>query len=108
MLHLIYILAFTVLALIAIVNLFRNLLTLNVAEARRSHSHLGYPLAGTGANQPTKPTPHPELLDESGRVVNEPLLVMRSLSVDDARERLDALYNRSPDIYNEAHEEGNG
>jgi len=108
MLHLIYILAFTVLAVIAIVNLFRNLLTINVAEARRTHSHLGYPFAGAGANSPPRPTPHPELLDESGRVVNEPLLVMRSLSVEDARERLDALYNSSPDGRNETHEEGNG
>lgn len=105
MLHLIYILAFTVLALIAIVNLFRNLLTLNVAEVRRTHSHLGYPFASGGANRQMHPAPHPELLDESGRVVNEPLLVMRSLSVEDARERLDALYNSSPDARSDSRDD---
>jgi hypothetical protein len=42
--------------------------------------------------------PHPELLDETGRVINEPLLVMRSMSVDDAREQLDALFESSPGI----------
>ena len=39
---------------------------------------------------------HPELLDEYGNIVNEPLLVMRSLTVQDAREQLDALYKSSP------------
>jgi hypothetical protein len=39
---------------------------------------------------------HPEMLDENGRVINEPLLVMRSMTVEDARERLDAIYRSSP------------
>ena len=39
---------------------------------------------------------HPELLDEQGKVINEPLLVMKSVSVDDARQQLDALYDSSP------------
>lgn len=111
MLHLIYILAFTILALIAIVNLFRNLLTLNVAEVRRTHSHLGYPLASGEPHRQVQPAPHPELLDESGRVVNEPLLVMRSLSVEDARERLDALYKKSPSVpdpHHDGQENSNG
>jgi hypothetical protein len=40
-----------------------------------------------------RPMPHPELLDQDGQVIREPLLVMRSISVKDAREQLDALYN---------------
>jgi hypothetical protein len=40
--------------------------------------------------------PHPELLDNSGNLIKEPLLVMRSINVDDAREQLDALYEASP------------
>jgi len=39
--------------------------------------------------------PHPEFLDDTGNVINEPLLVMRSINIDDAREQLDALYNSS-------------
>jgi hypothetical protein len=31
-----------------------------------------------------------------GRPITEPLLVVRSLDLDDARERLDNLYNASP------------
>ena len=37
--------------------------------------------------------PHPELLDQDGQVIREPLLVMRSISMKDAREQLDALYD---------------
>ena len=40
--------------------------------------------------------PHPELLDETGNVIEEPLLVMRSVSVQEAREQLDDLYNSEP------------
>jgi hypothetical protein len=39
---------------------------------------------------------HPELLDDTGNLINEPLLVMRSLSVQDARNQLDNLYKSSP------------
>ena len=35
---------------------------------------------------------HPELLDEDGNVTDEPLLVIRSANLEDARQRLDALY----------------
>lgn len=48
------------------------------------------------ANKSNRPTPHPELLDENGRMIDEPLLVMRSMSVEDAREQLDAIYKSSP------------
>lgn len=39
---------------------------------------------------------HPELLDETGKPLNEPLLVMRSMTVEDAREQLDAIFEASP------------
>lgn len=87
MLPLIYIIAFTVLAFLAISNLVRNLMILG-ADSRR-------PVNGSRGQQ-NAPNAHPELLDESGKVVKEPFLVMRSMSMDDARERLDALYKASP------------
>ena len=40
--------------------------------------------------------PHPELLDDNGDPVDEPLLVIRSVSVEDARQRLDSIYQSSP------------
>ena len=85
MLHLLYIIAFTVLAVIAVSNMLSNLVKL-----------------GTEARQPVRPrrdsqrpTSHPELLDDSGDVINEPLLVMRSISIKDARDQLDAIYEAS-------------
>jgi len=95
MLHLIYILAFTVIALLAVSNLIRSLVTLS-AETQKF-----YPpqYNGSGANRASSPRQkpvHPELLDEQGKVIEEPLLVMRSVSVDDARSRLNALYDASP------------
>ena len=53
----------------------------------------------------TQKTIHPELLDERGRPINEPLLVMRSVSVEDARQQLDAIYNSSPNPKKETEEE---
>ena len=85
-----YIIAFAILAVIAVGNLLRNLFTLGAASQRDYR----YP-----PNNPTssaKTASHPELLDETGRVIDEPLLVMRSMSVDDAREHLDSLYRQSP------------
>lgn len=93
MLHLIYILAFTVIALLAVSNLIRSLVTLS-AETQKF-----YPPQYGNSNQisaPAKKPLHPELLDEQGKVIEEPLLVMRSVSVDDARDRLNALYDASP------------
>lgn len=85
MLHLLYVLAFTVLAVLAVSNMIRNLVNL-----------------GTQSRQPMSPrqsdrrsVSHPELLDDSGDVINEPLLVMRSISIKDARDQLDALYDSS-------------
>lgn len=99
MLHLLYIIAFTVIAFFAVSNLIRSLITLgtetqrtgntwNSRRNRNSFSRNGYSSAQTPS--------HPELLDEQGKPLNEPLLVMRSVNVDDAREKLDALYNDSP------------
>lgn len=89
MLHLLYIFAFTILAVLAIVNLVRNLISLGI-ETRR----------GTGSVAMSSPkqarrVPHPELLDDDGNVLDEPLLVMRSISIKDAREQLDAIYESS-------------
>lgn len=91
MLHLIYILVFTAIALLAVSNLIRSLVTLS-AETQKF-----YPPKYSGVDNPSGvKTVHPELLDERGKVIEEPLLVMRSVSVDDARSRLDALYDASP------------
>mgnify|MGYP002777089351 FL=1 len=90
-LHLLYILAFTVIAFLAIGNLVRNLITLGV-ESQRQYPPMGH----ASENRRTPRNPHPELLDENGRMINEPLLVMRSMTVEDAREQLDAIYKASP------------
>ncbi len=88
-LHILYIIAFTVLAVLAIANLVRNLISLGI-ESQRPYGNRS---ASKAANFPP---PHPEFLDDSGQVINEPLLVMRSMTVEDAREKLDALYEASP------------
>jgi hypothetical protein len=96
MLHLVYILAFTVLAFLAVANLIRNLMVLG-SDSRRHYGYKGqFSPNATSADPYVRSVSHPELLDEYGNVVNEPFLVMRSLTVEDARERLDALYNSSP------------
>lgn len=96
-LHLLYIIAFTTLAFLAVGNLIRNLMTLGV-ESQRSQAPrswaMGDPQAA-GAGR-LRIVPHPEFLDTAGNMINEPLLVMRSMSVEDAREQLDALYESSP------------
>lgn len=92
MLHLIYIVVFTAIALLAVSNLIRSLITLS-AETQKF-----YPPKYNNAQKSPRANKqvHPELLDERGQVIEEPLLVMRSVSVDDARSRLDALYDASP------------
>jgi len=83
MLHLLYILAFTVIAFLTINNLIRSLITVSMdsqkrpAKSANSYNPYGYPM-----------TSHPELLDEAGQPINEPLLVIRSLTVEDARQQL--------------------
>ncbi|MBD0336566.1 MAG: DUF2973 domain-containing protein [Cyanobacteria bacterium Co-bin13] len=93
--HFLYIVAFAVLAFLAIGNLIRNLILLG-SDARRSPQANA---AGGGARSgfSGRPVPHPELLDDQGNMIREPLLVMRSISVKDAREQLDALFE-SPDL----------
>lgn len=99
MLQLLYLIAFTALAFLAIGNLIRSLLTLS-RDSQRRYAPTGRSQAEWGRS-PVSTTyaraiPHPELLDERGNPINEPLLVMRSMTVEDAREKLDAIYNSSP------------
>jgi hypothetical protein len=103
MLHLLYITAFTILAGLAITNLVRNLFTLGM-EAQRF-----YPPEPKNTelspSRPFKTISHPEMLDDTGKVINEPLLVMRSMTVEDAREQLDALFEASPGYEGETRDE---
>ncbi len=98
LLHLLYIIAFTTLAVIAVANLIRNLVTLGIDSQRFYPPSRGN--GNSAFNTSRQPVPHPEFLDDSGNVINEPLLVMRSMTVEDARERLDALYESSPGTSN--------
>jgi hypothetical protein len=110
MLQLLYLIAFTALAFLAIGNLIRSLLTLSRDSQRRyappgrSQAEWGrspVPTSGSRYNA----VPHPELLDDRGNPINEPLLVMRSMTVEDAREKLDAIYKSSPSNNTGAQEE---
>lgn len=91
MFHYLFILAFGIIATIAAVNLVRSFMMLS-SETRM------YPNFQANSSQPQRPrpTPHPEMIDDQGQPINEPLLVVRSLDVEDARQRLDNLYNSSP------------
>ena len=94
MLQIVYLIAFTILAFLAIGNLIRSLIgfSTDASQPQRlaNRNFQGY-------NYRTGSVPHPELLDEMGNVTNEPLLIMKSISIEDARARLDALYhNDSP------------
>jgi hypothetical protein len=90
MLHLLYILAFTIIAFLTISNLLRSLITVSMDSPKRP--------SGSGRSNPYgyPMVTHPELLDDAGQPINEPLLVIRSVTVEDARQQLDALYNASP------------
>ncbi len=108
MLHLIYILAFTILAFLAVGNLIRNLMLLG-AESQRSYGNQRqFNSQPSSRSFSGRSIPHPELLDEKGNVVNEPFLVMRSMTVEDAREHLDELYKASPGYTDGAHDEAQG
>ncbi|HHP7229271.1 MAG TPA: DUF2973 domain-containing protein [Xenococcaceae cyanobacterium] len=110
MLHIIYILAFTVIAILAVTNLVRSLITLST-ESHKVHSQ-NYNNNSNSASQSSVyrkrsnhlERVHPELLDNQGRKIDEPLLVMRSISVEDARQKLDDLYDASPNKGNEPQE----
>jgi hypothetical protein len=92
MLHLIYIFAFTVIAFLAITNLIRSLINVSIDSQRRYR----YSTVNQQKKRVNPHTLHPELLDDQGQPINEPLLVMRSVTVEDARQQLDAIYNSSP------------
>ncbi|MGK7949018.1 MAG: DUF2973 domain-containing protein [Xenococcaceae cyanobacterium] len=98
MLHIVYILAFTLIAVLAISNLIRSLVTLGVDSQRvyPANNNFSQSTPATRKQVYSRKQVHPELLDEKGKVIEEPLLVMRSVSVEDARQQLDALYDSSP------------
>jgi Protein of unknown function (DUF2973) len=105
MLHLIYILAFTILAVIAVANLIRNLIMFSF-DRERSYSSTKGSNYGYGYGTSRKQiVPHPELLDNAGNIIKEPLLVMRSINVEDARHQLDALFEASPGQKSDVQEE---
>ena len=84
MFHFLYLLVFTALALFAVTNMIRNMV--------RMGTQMSQPPTSAKVN---RTTPHPELLNEEGSVISEPLLVMRSISIQDAREQLNAMYEAS-------------
>lgn len=98
MFPILYLIAFAVVAFFAITNLLRSMMSLR-QDVRRGYGNANATSrdlsSSTGAS--SDKASHPELLDEGGNVVREPYLVMKSISVEDAREKLDALYNASPD-----------
>lgn len=103
MLHLIYLVAFTIIAFLAIGNLLRSLFTVSM-ESQRRYSPNDWNRQ-TAISGPYNSVPHPELLDDLGNPINEPLLVMRSMTVEDAREQLDALFHSSPGKRSDTQEE---
>lgn len=104
MLHILYILAFTIIASLAISNLIRSLITLSTESSRVYPNHQAFGHKSNARKHSYNQKIHPELLDEQGKVINEPLLVMRSVSVEDARQKLDALYDSSPNKGNDSPE----
>ncbi|MBD2384010.1 DUF2973 domain-containing protein [Cylindrospermum sp. FACHB-282] len=108
MLHLLYILAFTILAFIAVANLIRNLVMFSF-DRERTYATKPSSIGNQGNfdyyASKKRFIPHPELLDSAGNLIKEPLLVMRSINVEDARQQLDALYEASPGQKSERQEE---
>jgi hypothetical protein len=89
MLQILYIVAFTALSLFAVANLIRSMISLAQNDSKAQK----YPASRRFSSFRTI---HPELIDDNGNVTDEPLLVMRPMNFDDARLRLDAIYNSSP------------
>jgi len=81
-----YLMAFTVLAFLAVRSMYTNMLSINRATQAQPKRQI-----------------HPELLDSDGQPVNEPLLVVNFVdspsaeSPDDVRRRLEEIYNKSKD-----------
>jgi Protein of unknown function (DUF2973) len=90
MLQIIYLIAFTILAFLAIGNLIRSLIGFSM-DAAQPRAMANPNMRNYGYRNGT--VPHPELLDDTGNITSEPLLIMKSISVEDARARLDALYH---------------
>ncbi|MCS6781868.1 MAG: DUF2973 domain-containing protein [Gloeomargarita sp. SKYBB_i_bin120] len=76
-LHLLYVVLFTVLAVLALGNLIGSLIRVSLESQ--------YPRR--------RSAPHPELLDADGNPIEEPLLVVRSVNLEEARQQLDRLYD---------------
>jgi len=116
LLQLLYILVFTILAFIAVANLIRNLIMFSFDRQGNYPGQFGRSEEGNIRSRNkgnyslyasrSQSIPHPELLDNSGNIVKEPLLVMRSINVEDARQQLDALYESSPGSKGESSEQG--
>jgi len=88
MLQILYIVVFTIVAFITITNLIKNLVLVSFDSGRRRE------------NRQNLSPRHPELFDENGQPTNEPLLVIRSVNVEDVRRQLDKLYqSSSPEDY---------
>ncbi|NEP05550.1 MAG: DUF2973 domain-containing protein [Okeania sp. SIO2C2] len=102
MLHLLYILAFTTVAVLAVRNLIRSLLTVGL-ESQSLPSNREW--SSGDSYSKSRRIPHPELLDESGNFIDEPLLVMRSVNVQEARQQLDAIYNSELESSSETRDE---
>lgn len=86
MLHLLYIAAFTIIAFITITNLIKSLVSVSFESGQQIRRR------GQPQNLVKR---HPELFDENGQPTDEPLLVIRSVNVEDARRQLDKLYQAS-------------
>ncbi len=78
-----FIIAFVIIATLAVITQIRNLMSLGLSQARPKPRR-------------SRPVPHPELVDDQGNLTEEPLLVIRSTTVDEARNRLNQLYYDSP------------
>ena len=96
MLHLLYILAFTCLAFLAVGNLIRNLIRIS-ADYQYNTSPYNRSSASQRSSSRTRHVPHPEFLDDSGNLIDEPLLIMKSIAVEDARQKLESLYENPPE-----------
>ena len=96
MLHPLYILVFAVIAFLAVSNILLILITVSTDFQRRYSLKRSSSITRQINWKNAKKTVHPELLDEIGNLINEPLLVMRSVTVEDARQQLDTLYDLSP------------
>lgn len=83
MLQLLYLSAFAAISYLVIRNLIVNLIAMGRNQMQ--------PPALGNRNRP-KASIHPELFDDDGNVTDEPLLVIRSANLEEARDRLDALY----------------